>query len=347
MHARVPNPSSRSGFTLLELMVGMTILLILMGIIFTITHQTGDLWKKTNSKIASFQDARAAFDALTRNLSQATLNQYYDYYDASWNRRDPAVSGFVPQNYGRCSELEFVCGPVDTLLGAPAGAKQSHALFFQAPLGRAENKTLYAESSNLLNSVGYYVEFADTTKDTRRPKFLPSSGAPERGRFRLMEWIQPAEQFSVYDPALSASQPRAWFRTPLSTGQSARVMAENILALVAFPKKDQNDTSLAPNYFYDSNPKNDSDPSNYDSVRSHLLPPLLQVTMVALDRDSADRLAKSGPQPPPLLDANLFRDASKYNADLQKLEDVLNGKNGGPKLNYRIFTTMVSIRDHK
>lgn len=320
-------------------MVSMVVLMLLMGILLTVTTQTGRLWRDTTSKIASFQDARAAFDALTRNLTQATLNHYYDYYDSGWNRRDPGSTSFVPANYGRASDLHFVAGPVDTLFSS-TGNKQSHAVFFEAPLGRVSDKATYSKSDSLINALGYYVEFSDNTGTSLRPKFLRSSAGMSQKRFRLMEWMQPSEKFRLYDSTLVAADPKGWYSTLTTNQDQCRVMADNILALVIQPQSDEGDTALAPSYSYDSRP------AVHDQLRSHLLPPRIRVTLVAIDRDSARRLqARYGDAMPPLWSSNWFKSAAAYETDMKNLEDTLQGKTGGDKVNYRIFTTTISTRD--
>lgn len=347
-------PSKRAGFSLMELMVTMTILLILMTVILAVTSQTGQLWRGTNSKIASFQDARAAFDALTRNLSQATLNHYYDYYDAGWKAR-PAISAtaaslaFSPANYGRASDLQFLCGPAETVFGSAAGTRQSHAVFFQAPLGRVENKAVYGDSQSLVNGVGYYVEFSDNTSAGARPKFLQSAATMKQNRFRMMEWIQPSENFRLYNNnAQTGVDPKDWYLTLTSNAAQCRVLADNILALIILPLSKAPeagqvpDVSLAPAYGYDSRP------STYDTQRSHLLPPLIQVTMVAIDRESAVRLNQHYKDTvPPYLSSTWFAKASAYDDDMKALENALQGRTGLPKVNYRIFKTTISTRDYK
>ena len=317
----------------------MVILMLLMGMILAVTTQTGRLWRSTTSKIAAFQDARAAFDALTRNLTQATLNHYYDYYDSGWNRRDPTNSAFTPANFGRYSDLQFVSGPVDTLFDSSAsGTRQSHSVFFQAPLGRVSDKASYSQSESLINALGYYVEFADNTAS--RPKFLQGTAGVSQKRFRLMEWMQPSEKFRLYDSALEAADPKGWYTTLTTNNDQCRVMAENILALIILPQSAQGDTTLAPAYAYDSRP------ATYDALRSHLLPPQIRITLVAIDRDSAMRLqARYGDVMPPIYSSGWFKSAASYDADMKQLEDALQGKTGGPQVNYRIFTTTITTRD--
>ncbi|HSI85106.1 MAG: Verru_Chthon cassette protein C [Candidatus Methylacidiphilales bacterium] len=338
------------GFTLVELMAAMVILSLLLGIIFTMVAQTSDLWKSTRSKIATFQNSRAAFEAITRNLGQATLNTYYDYYDKDWKLRDPsnlsdptdpASSNFVPAYYGRRSELQYISGPVGKVFTSAVSGRQGHVLFFQAPLGRVEDGSAYGDSASLLNALGYYVEYSSNAVYEKRPKFLQATPA-ERPRYQLIECVQPAEKLRIFDPALVAGNPKDWFITPVASGDQSRVMAENIVALIIQPRLTQTDTTLAPDFFYTSRP------ATYDKDRSHLLPPIVQVTLVAIDDESALRLQNTyGTAVPPLMDDTLFQLASKYTVDLQTLENRLNGKAGGPRLNYRIFSTTVNLRLNK
>ncbi len=333
----------KAGFSLVEVLVSMVVLILIMAVIFSVTSQTSLLWQGTRSKITSFQNARAAFDSVTHNLAQATLNHYYDYYDAGWNPRSANGAAFVPKYYGRYSDLHFVCGPVDTLFSASLlGTKQSHAVFFQAPLGFVNDTTTYSQSNSLLNATGYYVEFSDNTNSSSLPAFLQATTAMNQKRFRLMQWVQPSEKFMLYDSSLLSADPTGWYTTLTTNKDQCRVVADNVIALILQPQSTTGDTTLAPNYAYDSYL------AKYDPARSHLLPPLIQVTMVAIDSPSATRLyQKYKNAEPPLYSSSLFLDATKYKADLAQLEATLQGGYGGPKLNYRLFTATINTRDCK
>jgi uncharacterized protein (TIGR02599 family) len=339
------NPSRRTrpdlppGFTLVELLVATVILAFILMIIFSIVSQTGSLWKSTSAKITAFQNARAAFEAVTRNLSQATLNHYYDYYDSGWKHTTATATNAVPAHYGRYSELQYVSGPAATLFSSPGG-KVSHAAFFQAPLGKTDNTNLVVESPNMLNALGYFVEFGGRSQYEQIPKFLQGRAESDRKGFQLIEWIQPAEKLAIYDKAHLGGQPWAWFLNAIPTGEYCRVMADNIVALIILPKKNSDNLSLSSSYFYDSST------TNYIADRSHLLPPLLQVTLVAIDEDSARRLREvHGDSQPPLIPAGAFQNIQSYDQDIKALEETLQGANGGPRLNYRIFSTTVSTRE--
>lgn len=68
-HPGLPPRPLRSAFTLVEVMVGMGVLLIIMVLILGIINATSRAWTSSVARIESFQDARAAFEAVTRALS--------------------------------------------------------------------------------------------------------------------------------------------------------------------------------------------------------------------------------------------------------------------------------------
>jgi len=367
-----------SAFTLLELLVSMVVVGILMLILVQTTTSTSNLWRGTTDKIKSFQNARTAFDAITQTLSQATLNTFYEYYDAA-GKKYTGQSGFVPAVYYRCSELHFVSGPAASLLaGVSRGGNVSgaypqfcpgHAVFFQSPLGYTQDPAPGALNlDGALNAIGYFVEFG--SDQDFLPSFLTGSMTP-RYRYRLMQLFQPTEDMAVYTEnwANRANGSKAsWFATPLSLPLSgaakvrpASVLADNILFLVLRPKRSTKEyemanpkpVPIAPNYIYDSRPKAVILPGEAASYPSrHQLPPIVAVTLIAIDETSAIRLENRFGSTPPLQAlgiADLFQstadtnDPAAYEADLEKLKKVLVEN----RVTFRIFETEVMLRASK
>jgi uncharacterized protein (TIGR02599 family) len=136
-----------SAFTLVEVMVSTVIVVILAGILISATDMTARSFARTSAKIEQFSEARRGFEAMTRRLAEATLNTYFDYYDATGQPRpifngDPTNANykssrdFIPASYGRQSELRFVAGPMDKLDPAAEDFdRPTHGVFFQAPAG--------------------------------------------------------------------------------------------------------------------------------------------------------------------------------------------------------------------
>lgn len=357
---RAPRPAA---FTLVELMLSTAVLSLLILMLVGITNQTGNTWRYANGKVEQFRGARDGFESLTRRLSQATLNTYYDYFNAAGEARTPAnAATFVPKNYGRQSELRFICGAMDrenfyggarvpALALDPTRSRPTHGIFFHAPLGLVEETEKHGGLQSLLNSWGYYVEFANDRRE--RPPFLRDATniAPLRWRYRLMEFMQPSEQMMTY------TKPEKWFEPMVNAPDSTacRNLADNIVALVIQPALAAEDerkltprpkvegTALAPTYFYDSTQKN----TNAALNPRHQLPPFVRVTLVAIDESSALRLS-NGEAMPDFGLTDLFATdqpgaAERYNGDLKTLEDKLSTL----RCSYRVFTTNVAIRGAK
>jgi uncharacterized protein (TIGR02599 family) len=181
-----------------------------------------------------------------------------------------------------------------------------------------------------------------------------------------MELMQPANSLSIYQytsgkdgsgkPKNLTYTGKEWFSDAFNPPATApvHVLAENVVALVILPKlssqEDPDGTRLAPNYRYDST-ETSTDPTINPKNQ---LPPVVQITMVALDEKSAVRLEQTHGTTMPDFGLNmgsLFVNASQYEGDLTvdpddgttSLEEGLIDQN----LNYRIFTTNVSIRGAK
>lgn len=320
-------------FTLVEVLVSMAVLALILGMLLGITSHTQKTWQRAQAGGEQFQSARAGFERLSRRLSQAVLNTYWDY--------ERNALGF-PTRYIRQSELRFLSGPGITGRTDAEG----HAIFFQTPSGfvsgnaSADLRTL----DKLLNTAGFFV--VKGLPKTSSLTFLP----PGKDRFRLVEFHEPSENLSIYRHTSSAPSYTGtdWFTDSLGSSgfpENSYIIAENIVALVLLPKlssneeeerKNQGKPMLAPTYLYDStatsadasiNPKNQ-------------LPPVVQVTMVAIDEVSAQRLQESGGDETLRTKiAGLFSTASQYAADLEDLEAYLNKE----RIGYKIFTENISI----
>jgi len=369
-------------FTLVELMVSVSIISLLMVVLASMVNQFSQTWRYTTRKIEGFQAARDGFESMTRKLSQATLNTYWDLYYVNIGGRQ------APTDFVRQSQLRFVSGPIARL--APDNGRFTHGVFFQAPLGVVEDHVALGPMNNLLNTWGYFIEEGNDT--LLRPSFL-GDRVPVRRRSRLMELMQPAESMSVYDldpkgATTFAGDQLRWFRTAV-TGASrpVRSIAENVVGLIIWPKLakgdesarlDQGRSPLSPNYIYDSSlltfksprfgtavspvylnegAKLTSTTDLQDAAQinpKNQLPPIVQVTLIALDEQSAARL-EDQPKGSAVEDLSkgLFEVAcspgtrsnqeTRYDQDLQEMQQRM-VKAG---LTYRVFTSDVVIRAAK
>jgi uncharacterized protein (TIGR02599 family) len=342
-------------------MVAAAILAMLVVLLLNMVTQTSKTWRTTSGKIEEFRDARDAFDTITRRLSQATLNTYLDY-DNPTN----------PQAYMRQSQLRFLSGPTTNILGnILTTTNPMMSVFFQAPTGFSTNAS-NSILQNALNTWGYFLEYGSDSNS--RPSFLPTGAPPARYRYRLMELMEPTENLSVYNYTSGTNSSGAYNSTTytnvdwisnsmtLTTNRPAHVLAENVIALIFLPKLSPTDiatwntsssnyystASLAPNYIYDSSQNlNSNSPIDSNLDTHNQLPPVIQVTMVAVDETSAIRFANTYSNlmnsSTPQGYANLFQSASNLPADLQTLGSILTAKG----FNYRIFTTDVMIKGAK
>lgn len=370
----LPMTPRRHGFTLVELLVSMAVVSLLLLALVSITSSTQKIWSNTTGKVSEFQDAREAFEAVTRRLSQVTLNTYSDYVYAS--------GATVPSGYARQSELRYINGPASTLITASYAANcPGHAMFFQAPIGYTDDAT-HADLSVLLNTCGYFLQFGDDKP--LRPPFVTTSLIPLRYRFRLMELVESSENLALYkytsgigkyqanmpnNSLYSSATPPSgytgceWFTDPFQyTTPPVQVRAENIVALFILPKLSPNDeqalfsslpsnavgTKLAPNYSYDSSGIGQAGNTSYTDIQKggvnskNQLPPIIQVTMVAVDEPSFKRF-QTGTSMPAFYSSSAFTDATQYNTDLQALQQTL----VADKFNFRVFTTNVSVKSAK
>lgn len=354
MNTLVPSQRAASpqrGFTLVEVLVSLAVLAVLLTIIAQVLGQVQRVWSSANSRVAQFREARRAMDRISTNLAQATMNSSLQYYYAGGNPFLPPSSNLMtaPQGYVRYSDLQFLCGPTASLL---TGANQTvgHGIFFQAPTGgamtvNAGGAAAFTNMPTAISACGYYVAF--DTDAAFRPGFLNQRNHPERERFRLYEYRPPIDANLIYkdltvaDPSPGIPQPD-WYN---QIANWSRPVAENIVYLVFSPKRAMTDSAgnprdIAPAYAYNSSPGVNLP----QAIQDYQLPPLVEVTLVALDESSAQRLAEnSGGNP--RLPEGLFTSATDaaFRADIEALEDFFNDQ----KLNYRVFSATVPIRNSK
>jgi uncharacterized protein (TIGR02599 family) len=341
----------RVGFTLVEVLLSISILSVVLVTTTILLDAALVQFRIAETRLGQFREAQAAFESMSLRLAGCEISPYYDYEYQNQDRDT------VPVSYELQSDLHFVTGPARKGPAAlfASGQLPGHAIFFHGTYGLTEEKT-WSGLGTLLNSWGYFVEFGDDSVE--RASFLNDpGGTPQRHRFRLKELQVPAEQLRTYAAKLSSGsnqeQIYSWFRDSAAVPGQVHTVAENIVALVITPLvpagsrdapgSDISVHGLAPNYYYDTR--------NYQHVVTpqaaatrHRLPPLLRLTLVGLDDVSAQRLEDlHGDRMPNLGMDSLFLDATRHDQDIRILEATLQGM----KLNYRVFSTTVLLRNSR
>lgn len=312
-------------FTLVEMLVGCAVLMLLLVLLFTATTQTSNTVRRASAQVDAFQTARTAFDAVSQKLSAATMNTYWDYYDANNNKRTTNnASTFQPARYGRASDLQFL---------VQTNNWYGHSLYFETPEAISAD-TSKDQTQGLLNALGYYVQFGSDTN--YRPSGLVNK---ERYRYRLMQALQPTENFQVFSGSnwTGGMTNYAW---PL---------AENVIALIVWPRRsvveDSAGTNISPAYVYDSRIALPSSATVPPSIQYAQMPPTVQLTMVVIDEPSAIRQTPGTNEPTAIYNAlnGKFTDVLRYQTDLNALQDALTAAH----INYRTFNTTVTLRESK
>ncbi len=348
-----------ASFTLVELLVAMSVLVLLLAIIAAATQGTALAVHKASGKLSTYAAARSAFDTINAKLAQATLNTYMDYYATNASGvgyLQTNTATFVPTIYGRASNLQFLvkqnANPAVgfNAAGTASGTGYGQEIYFQCPDAYSTDSA-YQSEQGLLNACGYYVQYCSDSG------FRPSIITSSRWRYRLMQAIEPTESLQVLADAVSDNT--AWTGNIANTGPGATLaadaipLADNVISMVIWPMLpsalDATGTSLAPNYIYDS--QLSPAPALNGGVvvqplTAHQLPPIIQVTMVVIDEASAARIDTKSSTPPTVIENALqgkFVSASKYAADLASVENSLSASHIG----FEVLNTSVVMRESK
>jgi uncharacterized protein (TIGR02599 family) len=356
---KAKNMHLKRGFSLVELLVSLVVLSIVGMVSYGALELMQRSWLATSARAEQFREARAAFEAVARNLSQASLNTYIDYfYKATGTNVPPSGESVAPSAYVRQSELQFYSGDARDIIapGSEEKLHPGHAVFFQATLGQSRQ---YRGLPNLLNARGYFIQFLDDTSG--RPDFLPPDVTNVRFRYRLMEYRPPAERVGDNLPGNAIyALSNTWFREGINS--SSRIIADNVILMLVAPLVPPGMMAgdgrqpwwIAPAYRYNSRDCDNSTPAidpitvnqSGEAIQGtrHLLPPQIRFTLVALDEHSARRWSQltGGVAVNLRQEAHAeFKQPELYQRDLERLTQYLVSH----RLNYRVFSEVISLRN--
>jgi len=305
-----PKRKSRpfGGFSLIELLVAVAVLAMLLVLLVSMSDQIMRVWRHVGGQAQTWQEARSALELISRRMAQATLNPH-------WTYDDPVR----PTRYLRHSDLHFLIEPAGERVGDDAGP--GSAVFFQAMLGATTNSS-NRSLTGMLNTCGFYVERG--TVDA--PVVNAAAGSD---RYRLMEARSPAEKMTAYG---SGGQ---WVTDAV---ESARPIAENIILLVVRPMESTADGTMQPigtQIAYDSTLGATSQPQ---LATANQLPPVVEITLVAVEDSSAERLSSLT-----LPTVGRFLTNAQFEEHLSRLEEFLVANHIG----YRVLRNRIALPNSK
>lgn len=331
------------GFTLIEMLAAMAVLIVLLGIVVGVTNSVSTTVRRSTAGIDALANARTGFDLINRTLSQATLATYWDYDNP-----------LDPKEYIRQSDLQFL------VRQNTEDAGYGQEVYFAAPETYAETANIRS-TRGLLNACSFFVHFGSNQD------FRPSSQTGVKFRYRLMFGIQPTEELGIfkrrprtdftseadYRSAVQSFWNSLDWIAPIqngatSVGAEVNPVADNVIALVIWPRlssgEDPDGLVLNPNSF-DYNSQKDA-MSVPQALTANQLAPVVQITMVAISEASASRLDDGTGNPPKIIqDAlkNRFADPKNYEADIKAVSDKLASEH----IDFQVFSTSVPLRESK
>ncbi len=201
-------PPLRAAFTLVELVISMSILSLLAVMLFSILSAVSTLWQDNEARVDGFREARAALNLMAREVSQAF--------------RDPDAKLPV-----------MVINPSQAQVSQPAAVETNavwgHRLFVLSTLSGETQED--GERRSDLCALGYYLAF---TRDSTA--FSPNAAGAGDSSYKLYR------HFRSSDPTFAALQtpfdPRNVFM-PSPTASGDEVLARNItrFEITAFKRK--------------------------------------------------------------------------------------------------------------
>ena len=141
------------GFSLIEILVAMTVLAVLLVILLSMVDGATRLWRESERRVDSYREARAALNLITDDLSSFYASPDQHFFSVALES----------------SEIE-------DLVNGAASPSEGHALFFITSLSRSAQDPTGNRSD--LCTVGYFLAFGKS-----------SQSATDKGSYNLYRYF--------------------------------------------------------------------------------------------------------------------------------------------------------------
>jgi prepilin-type N-terminal cleavage/methylation domain-containing protein len=121
-HSAFPPHSSRKGFTLIELMVAMSITSVIILILVVITGGAVDTWQRSRAEVRASRQAKAMFDTISRDFESYSSRRgnKFQWLDAEV---EPQLPGPDANKSPNAAKLIFFTAATDRYDGDVGGSK--------------------------------------------------------------------------------------------------------------------------------------------------------------------------------------------------------------------------------
>ncbi len=264
-------PERRQGFSLIEILVAATVLVLLTSVLSSLALQTRKIWSGVDGQTQRRSTGRSLLQFIARDLEMAALPSGY------------------PASATAAANLQFVANLSSNPANAtaiPSDFLNPHAAFWQAPVSSDRQQGALAE-------VGYFIRWDTSQPGVAKAQLCRFQAIPsDAANFLIygdstgaaVNWLAPGI-LSAVAPASASTNYKGW-------------IADNVIALWIRCLNSQGQpivatasgTTLNGGYGFDSR-QGFTDPAGTRQHPAPALPPVVEITLVTVDARTALRIA--------------------------------------------------------
>lgn len=257
-----------SGFSLVELLVTMGVLSTLVVLLMSFFTQATDAWSKSENRVDSFREVRAAFYYLKRDLGTMIVSDQLPWVYLA----DPAAASDPLMEAA--------------ISGEASQANQGNAIFF---LSAKSPGAQGGQGSSDLCAVGYYLAWGPDWNSAQSPDYAPTSSYKLYRYFKASDtlWNNGFQAFLQGWDAGNQTSTSHLFPTPLAvvSGSGDEVIARNVVNFKLTPHRWNASAAT-----YEA-PPSGVDWSAWQTDGHFVKPDMIEVSLLAFNAETAQRLA--------------------------------------------------------